>query len=104
MREFAGSREALPEGLAGRGAPRPSTGIGGEVPITYAKGSDTSVTRVFAATSGGAKLACLPKPRRRIAPLFDFGEECVETLASGVFSLGQPGLEQTQKTKSAVHT
>ena len=107
MREFAGSREALPEGLAGRGAPRLSTGIGGEVPITYAKGSDTPVTRVFAATSRGArgaKLACLPKPRRTITPLFDFGEECVETLASGVFSFGQPGLEQTQKTKSVVHT
>jgi hypothetical protein len=91
-------------GLAGRHGPRPSTGIGGGVPITYPKGSDTSVTRVFAATSRGAKLACLPKPRRTIAPLLDFGEECVETLASGVFSFGQPGLEQTQKTKSVVHT
>ena len=46
MREFVGSREAIPVGLAGRGAPRPSTGIGGEVPITCAKGSDTSATRV----------------------------------------------------------
>jgi len=48
-------------------------------------------------------LACLPKPAE-ITPLFDFGEECVETLASGVFSFGQPGLEQTQKTKSVVYT
>ena len=52
----------------------------------------------------GAKLACLPKPRRTIAPLFDFREQCVETLASGVFSFGQPELEQTQKTKSVVYT
>ena len=37
-------------------------------------------------------------------PLFDFGEEYVETLASGVFSFGQPDLEQTQKTKSVVYT
>ena len=49
-------------------------------------------------------MACPSKPRRRLAPLFHFGEECVETLASGVFSFGQPGLEQTQKTKSVVYT
>jgi hypothetical protein len=46
MREFTGSREARSWGLAGRHGPRPSTEIGGEVPITYAKGSDTSATRV----------------------------------------------------------
>jgi len=51
-----------------------------------------------------AKLACLPKPRRILAPLFDFGKERLETLAPGVFIFGQPGLEQTQKTKSVVHT
>ena len=49
-------------------------------------------------------MACLPKPRRRLALLFDFGEECVETLASGVFIFGQPGLEQTHKTKSVIYT
>jgi hypothetical protein len=49
-----------------------------------------------------AKLACLPKPRRILAPLFDFGKERLETLAPGVFA--EPGLEQTQKTKSVVHT
>jgi hypothetical protein len=49
-------------------------------------------------------LACPPKPRRTIAPLFDFLEQCVETLASGVFSFGQPDLEQAQKTKSVVYT
>ena len=104
MREFAGSREALPEGLAGRGAPRPSTGIGGEVPITYAKGSDTSVTRVFAATSRRRQVGLPAEASADDHALFDFGEECVETLASGVFSFGQPGLEQTQNTKSVVHT
>jgi hypothetical protein len=40
-----------------------------------------------------AKLACLPKPRRILAPLFDFGKERLETLAPGVFIFGQPGLE-----------
>jgi len=35
-----------PAGVAGRGGPRPCTGMGGEVPITCAKGSDTSATRV----------------------------------------------------------
>ena len=46
MREFTGSREARSWGLAGRHGSRPSTEIGGEVPITYAKGADTSATRV----------------------------------------------------------
>ena len=46
MREYTGSREARSWGLAGRHGPRPSTEIGGEVPITYAKGSDTPATRV----------------------------------------------------------
>src|SRR5258707_14691492 len=36
--------------------------------------------------------------------LLDFREQCVETLASGVLSFGQPDLEQTQKTKSVVYT
>lgn len=35
-----------PADLAGRGGPRPSTGTGGEVPITCAKGSDTSATNM----------------------------------------------------------
>jgi hypothetical protein len=34
-----------PTDLAGRGGPWPATGIGGEVPITCAKGSDTSATK-----------------------------------------------------------
>ena len=37
-------------------------------------------------------------------PLFDLGEERVETLAPRVFILGQPGLEQTPEAKSAAHT
>ena len=60
------------------------------------KGSDTYATRVsclLPAVPDSARVACLPKARRWIAPLFDFGEECVETLASGVLSFGQPGLE-----------
>ena len=51
-----------------------------------------------------AKLACLPKPRRILAPLFDFGKERLETLAPRVFIFGQPGLEQTPEAKSAAHT
>jgi hypothetical protein len=39
-----------------------------------------------------------------LAPLFEFGKERLETLTPGVFIFGQPGLEQTQKTKSVVHT
>ena len=48
----------------------------------------------------GAKLACLPKPR---ALLFDFGQDRLEILTPRVFIFGQPGLEQTPKTKSVVH-
>jgi hypothetical protein len=104
MREFMGSREAILR--AGRRGPRPSTGIGSEVPITCAKGSDTSaarVSRLLPAAPEGAKLAACRRPRRRLALLFDFGEKCVETLTPGVSIFGQPGLEQTQKTKSVVH-
>ena len=36
--------------------------------------------------------------------LFDFGNERLETLTPGVSIFGQPGLEQTQKTKSVVYT
>jgi hypothetical protein len=36
--------------------------------------------------------------------LFDFGNERLETLTPGVCIFGQPGLEQTQKTKSVVYT
>ena len=36
--------------------------------------------------------------------LFHFGEERLETLTPRVFISGQPGLEQTQNTKSVVHT
>jgi len=56
-----GQSEGDPAGLAGRGRPRPSTGIGGEVPITCAKGSDTFATRVSRPLPRhrGAKLACL---------------------------------------------
>ena len=38
-----------------------------------------------------------------LAPLFEFGKERLETLTPGVSIFGQPGLEQTQKTKSVVH-
>src|SRR5207249_11187944 len=105
MREFMGSREAILR--AGRRVPRPSTGIGSEVPINVRKRFGYFCHEGGAATSRGAqgaKFACLPKLQRRLAPLFDFGEECVETHASGVFIFSQPGLEQTQKTKSVVHT
>jgi len=75
---------------------------------TCAKCSDTSATTTMAWLAPEApevaKLACLPKPRRILAPLFDFGKERLETLAPRVFIFGQPGLEQTQKTKSVVHT
>ena len=96
-----------PAVLAGRRGPRPSTGIGSEVPINVRKRFGYFCPRRWRGYfrgAQGAKLACLSKPRRRIAPLFDFGEECVETPASGVFIFSQPGLEQTQKTKSVVHT
>jgi hypothetical protein len=36
--------------------------------------------------------------------LFDFGNERLETLTPEVSIFGQPGLEQTQKTKSVVYT
>jgi hypothetical protein len=52
----------------------------------------------------GAKLTSLPEPLWLLAPLFDFGKECLETFTLGVFIFGQPSLEQTQKTKSVVHT
>jgi len=96
-----------PAVLAGRRGPRPSTGIGSEVPINVRKRFGYFCHEGGAATSRGAqgaKFACLSKLQRRLAPLFDFGEECVETHASGVFIFSQPGLEQTQKTKSVVHT
>ena len=38
-----------------------------------------------------------------LAPLFEFGKEGLETFTPGVFIFGEPGLEQTQKTKSVVH-
>jgi len=108
MREFIGSREAIPRvwlGAVGHGLVREKAA---KFQSTSAKGSDTSATTRMAWLAPEApevaKLACLPKPRRILAPLFDFGEECVETPASGVFILSQPGLEQTQKTKSVVHT
>ena len=97
-----------PAGLAGRGGPRPFTETGGEVPINVRKKLGLLLPR--------GRRAYFPRHLRRqvglpcrslggrIAPLFDFGEECVETLASGVSSFGQPDLEQTQKTKSVVYT
>ena len=106
MREFVGSREGDPCGF---GWPRCAAAFyrnRRRRSNHVAKGSECFCHKGVAPTSRGArgaKLASLTKPRRRIAPLFDFGEKCVETLTPGVSIFGQPGLEQTQKTKSVVH-
>ena len=62
-------------------------------------------SRLLPAAPEARKLACLPKPRvGGSTPLLDFGKKRLETLARGVSISGQPGLEQTQKTKSVVDT
>ena len=102
MREFIGI-ERRSCGSGWHRGPRPSSGNRRRSSNQPAQKVRTLLPRgraTFAAPDG-TKLACLPKPR---AALFDFGEERLETLASGVFIFGQPGLEQTQKTKSVVHT
>jgi hypothetical protein len=104
MREFIGSREAIPRvwlSAVGRGLLRKQAA---KFQSTCAKGSDTFATRATFAAPEGAKLTCLPEPRWMLAPLFEFGKERLETLTPRVFISGQPGLEQTQKTKSVVHT
>jgi hypothetical protein len=106
MRQFTGSQE----GFCGSGWPRWAAAFYRNmrrVPITCAKRSDTSATKMSHLLPAGPETLSWPgpsKPRRRITPLFDIGENCVESPANGVFILGQPGLEQTQKTKSVVDT
>ena len=106
MREFTGSREAIPRVCLSAGGPQPFTETGGEVPNHVAKGSDTSATRVSrllpAALEAPGSLAVEASAQAR-ASLFDFGKERLETPTLGVSIFGQPGLEQTQKTKSVVH-
>jgi len=72
--------------------------------LTGTGGETTRVARLVPEAPQGARFTCLLKPRRRLGPLFDFGKERLETLTPGVFIFGQPGPEQTQKTKSVVHT
>jgi hypothetical protein len=59
---------------------------------------------VFSYTSERNLLEGLVVPETPVASLFDFGEERVETLAPGIFILGQPGLKQTPEAKSATDT
>ena len=97
MRKFIGSREAILR-LAERHGLRPFTETGGEVPIDVRKGRTTSAARATFLEPDGVGL-----PAEASRPLFDFGQERLETLTPRVFIFGQPGLEQTQETKSVVH-
>jgi hypothetical protein len=104
MREFMGSREAILRvwlGAVGHGLLREKAA---KFQSTCAKGSDTSATR--AARLLPRRLAAPSWPAcRSLAPFIRFlGEDRLETPTPGVFIFGQPGLEQTQKTKSVVHT
>lgn len=65
MREFMGSRDVIPQ--AGRRGPRPSTGIGSEVPITCAKEFGYFRDKGVAATSRGAEALSWPACRSRAA-------------------------------------
>jgi hypothetical protein len=107
MREFSGSREGDPAGLPERRGPRPFTETGGEVPINVRKRFAILLPR-------GCRSYLRRRLRRQVRlsaeasaggsrPLFDFRKEPLETLTAAVSTFGQPGLEQTQKTKSLVH-
>ena len=106
MREFIGSREAIPRvflSVGGRSLLRKQAA---KFQSTCAKGSE------YFCHEGGAAIPAAPEAPTSLVcrslgggsrPLFDFGKERLETLTAGVSTFGQPGLEQTQKTKSLVH-
>ena len=95
-----------PAGLPERRGPQPFTKTGGEVPINVRKRFGILLPRGWR--------GYFPRLRRQVRLsveasaqgsrlLFDFGKERRETPTLGVSIFGQPGLEQTQKTKSVVH-
>jgi hypothetical protein len=89
-----------PVDLAECGGPPPFTETGGDV----RKRLGILLPRGWRGYFRGAWRRQVGVSAEASCPLFDFAEERLETPTPGVFIFGQPGLKQTQKTKSVVHT
>ncbi len=105
MREFICSREAIPRvwlraAVFYGNRRRSSNQRAQKVRNTSA----TSVSRLLPAAPEAPSLPVCRSLGAGSRLLFDFGKERLETLTPGVSIFGQPGLEQTQKTKSVVYT
>ena len=101
MREFIGSQRAIVRvcrGARGRGFLHEQVARN-NVRKRFGHFCYEGVGRLSSATSDGAKLASLPNPRA----IYSISQRSASILSPPRVIFGQPGLKQTQKTKSVVH-